>query len=51
MNARPSVGSTDRPFQLPPPSVLGNVTIVPSVPGGVYGPLVYIALVCHSSLQ
>src|SRR5436309_3053039 len=33
----PSVGSYDRPFQLPPPTVLGNVTIVPSTPGGVYG--------------
>src|SRR5207249_10688989 len=37
VNTRPSVGSYDKPFQLPPPSVLGNVTIVPSVPGGVYG--------------
>src|SRR5439155_16598459 len=38
----PSVWSYDRPFQFPPPTVLGNVTIVPSTPGGVYGPLVYI---------
>ena len=51
VNARPSVGSYEKPFQLPPPSVLGNVTIVPSTPGGVYGPFVYIAFVSHSSLQ
>src|SRR3954469_14150682 len=35
VNARPSVGSYEKPFQLPPPMVLGNVTIVPSTPGGV----------------
>ena len=51
-SARPSsVGSYDSPFQLPPPTVLGKVTIVPSGPGGVYGPLVYIRLLFHSSLQ
>src|SRR5262245_43089667 len=33
VNASPSVGSYEKPFQLPPPSVLGNVTIVPSTPG------------------
>src|SRR5438874_8506245 len=50
VNTRPSVGSYDSPFQLPPPTVLGKVTIVPSGPGGVYGPLVYIRLLFHSSL-
>src|SRR5580765_3497227 len=47
VNASPSVGSYESPFQLPPPSVLGNVTMVPSTPGGVYGPLVNIPFVLH----
>ncbi len=51
VNARPSVGSDESPFQLPPPTVLGNVSIVPSTPGGVYGPFVYIAFASQSSLQ
>src|SRR5437868_674638 len=51
VNARPSVGSYEKPLQLPPPRVLGNVSIVPSTPGGVYGPFVYIALSSHSALQ
>src|SRR4051812_42368309 len=51
VNARPSVGSYENPLQLPPPSVLGNVSIVPSTSGGVYGPFVYIALSSQSALQ
>ena len=51
VNARPSVGSYENPLQFPPPSVLGNVSIVPSTSGGVYGPFVYIALSFHSPLQ
>ena len=51
VNTRWSVGSYDRPFQFPPPIVLGNVSIVPSVPGGVYMPFVYIAFLFQRSLQ
>src|SRR3954465_4781919 len=51
VNTRPSVGSYENPFQLPPPSVLGNVSIVPSASGGVYGPFVYIPFLSQSSLQ
>src|SRR3954469_23451517 len=51
VNASPVVGSYEKPFQLPPPTVLGNVTMVPSTPGGVNGPLVYIAFLSHRSLQ
>src|SRR5262245_4640544 len=35
VKTRPRVGSYERPFQLAPPSVLGNVTIVASTAGGV----------------
>ena len=48
---RPRRESYDSPLQLPPPSVLGNVTIVPSSPGGVKIPFVYILWVFQSSLQ
>src|ERR1051325_4679061 len=43
VNTRPSDGSYAVPFQLPPPIVLGNVTIVPSVPAGVDGHSGYTA--------
>src|SRR5262245_8174453 len=51
VTSRPSSGSYANPFQLPPPSVLGNVTIMPSVPAGVNGPLASIPFVSHNCLQ
>ena len=51
VNTRPSDASYDVPFQLPPPSVLGNVTIVASVLAGVYGPFVNMPFFSHRSLQ
>ena len=51
VNSRPRAGSYENPFQLPPPSVLGNVTIVASTSAGVRTPFVYSWLLSHRSLQ
>ena len=51
VNARPSVGSYEKPLQLPPPSVLGNVTHRAVHAGRRVGPFVYIALSSQSVLQ
>ena len=51
VNNRPRTGSYERPLQLPPPSVLGNVTIVRSSVGGVNIPRVNILLSSQRSRQ
>ena len=51
VNTSPRAGSYDSPLQFPPPSVLGNITIVASVRGGVNMLVVNILFVVQRSRQ